>query len=521
MRSAKSVSAPAAVTPALLRRVLLASSVGTIIEWYDFFIFGSLASLVIGPQFFPKNDNPLLQTLEALATFAAGFVVRPFGALFFGRLGDLVGRKHTFLLTLLLMGGSTFAITFLPNFSQIGFAAPALLVLLRLVQGLALGGEYGGATTYVAEHTPDNRRGFYTSLLQLTATIGLILSISIILICRVGLTSVQFQAWGWRIPFAVSGLLVVVSYFIRRRLGESPVFAQMKAAGTTSQTPLRDSFVNPENRRLVLLSLFGLTMGYGCAWYAAHFYSSVFIGTILKVDFVQTNIIMLIALVLATPFAVVFGNLSDKIGRKRLMLTGLALVTLSFYPIYQQMSVVVDYSHKAVIDRKISRFTDVQAQTIAVTKTQIFAGGTSVGVTTTKGKGFAKPEVKTEVHLTDAARNQLIFLVWLQVFFVTLAYGPIAAYLVELFPARIRYTSLSLPYHIGNGIFGGMTPFVATALISVTGNSLAGLLYPLSMAGLTTIIGAFLLPETNKTPNKPAPKSNKKGLEGRSGNKRK
>lgn len=494
MRSAKKPPLPPSVKPGTLRRVLIASSVGTIIEWYDFFIFGSLATLVIGPQFFPKNDNALLQTLEALATFAAGFVVRPFGALFFGRLGDLVGRKHTFLLTLLLMGGSTFAITFLPNFDQIGYVAPTLLVLLRLVQGLALGGEYGGATTYVAEHTPDKQRGFYTSLLQLTATIGLVLSIAIILTCRLWLSPEAFQAWGWRIPFAVSGLLVVVSYFIRRRLGESPVFAQMKAAGTTSKSPLRESFVNPENRRLVLLALFGLTMGYGCAWYTAHFYSSVFIGTILKVDFVQTNVIMLVALVLATPFAVVFGALSDKIGRKRLMLTGLALVSVSFYPIYRQMSAVVDYSDRAVVDRQISRLTDVRAHTQAVTETKTFIGGTSVAVTTKTGAGLSKADVKTIVYVSDSVRNQLIFWVWLQVFFVTLAYGPIAAYLVELFPARIRYTSLSLPYHIGNGIFGGMTPFVATALIAATGNIFAGLIYPLALAALTTLIGAFMLP---------------------------
>jgi len=499
MRSAESNLIPPAVSSRNLRRVLLASSVGTIIEWYDFFIFGSLATFIIGPQFFPSNDNPLIQTLEALATFAAGFVVRPFGALVFGRLGDLTGRKHTFLLTLLLMGGATFAITFLPNFVQIGYAAPIILVLLRLVQGLALGGEYGGATTYVAEHTPDNRRGFYTSLLQLTATVGLFLSTAIILSCRLGLSTEQFQAWGWRIPFAVSGLLVVVSYFIRRRLGESPVFAQLKATGTTSANPLRDSFINPQNRRLVLLALFGLTMGYGCIWYTAHFYSSVFMGTILKIDFVQTNTIMLVALLLATPFAVVFGALSDRIGRKGLMMTGLALSAIGFYPIYRQMSTVAEYADKSVVDRQISRRQDVKTNTVTVTETNFFAGGTSVALTTTTGPLLAKPQVQTVVRLTDKARNELIFWVWLQVFFVTLAYGPIAAYLVELFPARVRYTSLSLPYHVGNGIFGGMTPFVATALISATGNPFAGLLYPLTVAALTVGIGLALLPKRGGT----------------------
>lgn len=484
-----------------LRRIILASGIGTVIEWYDFFIFGSLATTVIGPQFFPRSDNPLLQTLEALATFAVGFVVRPFGALFFGRLGDTVGRKYTFLLTLLLMGGSTFAVAFIPTYTQIGLISPVILVLLRLVQGLALGGEYGGATTYVAEHTPDSRRGFYTSLIQLTATIGLVLSIAVILTCRLTQSPEQFQAWGWRIPFALSGLLVVVSYFIRKNMGESPLFAKLKVEGTLSKNPLRESFVNPQNRRLVLLTLFGLTAGYGCIWYTAHFYSSVFIGTIMHVDFLQTNQIMLVALMLGTPFAVLFGSLSDRVGpgwpgRKKMMMTGLALAVLSFYPIYRQMGALIDYSGKQLVHSEVSAGTDPRTRTPEETKTDTFSDGSSVAVTVSPS-----PRVppKIVVHVSNPARNWLTFWVFVQVFLVAIAYGPIAAFLVELFPTRIRYTSLSLPYHLGNGIFGGLTPFVATALISATGNSFAGLIYPLGVAAITVIIGTLLLPGSSRT----------------------
>ncbi len=493
-------SSTAEITRAQLRRIILASGIGTVIEWYDFFIFGSLAATVIGPQFFPKSDNPLVQTLEALATFAVGFVVRPFGALVFGKLGDTVGRKYTFLVTLLLMGGSTFAVAFVPNYAQIGLIAPMILVLLRLVQGLALGGEYGGATTYVAEHTPDTRRGFYTSLIQLTATIGLVLSIAIIFTCRTLLSPDEFQEWGWRIPFVLSGLLVIVSYFIRQNMDESPLFNQLKTTNTVSKNPLKESFVNPQNRRLVLLTLFGLTAGYGCIWYTAHFYPSVFIGTIMHVDFLQTNQIMLVAIMLATPFAVFFGSLSDKrgiawISRKKLMMTGLALASITFYPIYRQMATAIETSGKVVAQSTVSN--GIEAGKTVRSETRTFTDGSSEVITQVLNDPSARP--KTVIHLNSSSRNRLILWVFLQVFIVAMAYGPIAAYLVELFPTRIRYTSLSLPYHIGNGIFGGLTPFIATALISSTGNQFAGLLYPLGMAAVTTLIGLFRLPESTGT----------------------
>jgi MFS family permease len=437
------------VPPKTLWRVIVASSLGTLIEWYDFYIFGALATLIIGPQFFPKVDNPLVQTLEALATFAVGFVVRPFGALFFGRLGDMVGRKYTFLVTLLLMGGSTFAIAFVPNYDAIGFFAPAVLLLLRLFQGLALGGEYGGAATYVAEHTPDNRRGYYTGFVQITATLGLVLAIGVILACRQSQTPEQFRLWGWRIPFLLSGVLVVVSYFIRKNMAESPLFAQLKADGQVAKNPLRESFAKKENLRLVLLILFGLTAGQGCVYYTAHFYASVFLGTILKVDFVQVNQIMIVALVLASPFSVGFGALSDRIGRKWLMMAGLMLFVVFAFPIYQQIS-----------------------DTVAA------------------GKLPGSPAL-----LTDASRNYLMLLVFVQVFFVMMVYGPIAAFLVESFPTHIRYTALSLPYHIGNGIFGGLTPFIATSLIASTGNPFSGLWYPVIVGGVSVVVGSLFLPE--------------------------
>lgn len=450
MPALSAVAATPAVGIRKLWNVIIAASLGTLIEWYDFFIFGALAALIIGPQYFPQNNDPLIQTMSALATFAAGFIVRPFGALVFGRLGDVVGRKHTFLVTLLLMGGSTFAIAFVPTFAQIGYAAPAILLILRLVQGLALGGEYGGATTYVAEYAPDNRRGFYVSFVQITATGGLVLSIGVILACRTWLSADDFSAWGWRIPFLASGLLVVGSYFIRRNMAESPVFTQLKTEGRVSKNPLRESFTKKENLRLVLLALFGLTAGQGCVYYAVHFYSSVFIGTLLKVDFVQTNQIMLTAMVLASPLSIGFGALSDKIGqRKPIMMLGLALFVVFTYPIYGQISATVAESFR----------------------------------------------VQPGPLLTDTARNWLIFYVFVQVVFSTMIYGPIAAFLVELFPTHIRYTSLSLPYHIGNGIFGGLTPFIATALISATGNNLTGLAYPVGIAAVTVVVGVFFLKE--------------------------
>jgi MFS family permease len=433
--------------PKLIWKVIGASSAGTLIEWYDFYIFGSLAT-IIATQFYPQG-NETAALLGTLATFATGFIVRPFGALVFGRMGDVVGRKYAFLVTLLLMGGATTAIGLLPNFEQIGIFAPVLLLLLRLIQGLALGGEYGGAATYVAEHSPDGQRGYYTSFIQTTATLGLFVSLGVILATRLGLGEDAFKDWGWRIPFLLSFVLVLVSYWIRISLKESPVFQKMKATGKTSKSPLRESFMNPENRRLVILALLGATMGQGVVWYTGQFYALYYLQTVLKVDFVIANQIIAVALILGTPFFIVFGALSDKIGRKPIMLAGCLLAALAYVPIYQAMT---------------------------------WASGFQAGV------GSPNPNVFL-----------LTIFVFLQVLLVTMVYGPIAAYLVELFPTKIRYTSMSLPYHIGNGVFGGLVPLIGTAMVSATGNMYAGLIYPISIAAACFVIGIFYLPDQKHT----------------------
>lgn len=429
--------------------VIGASSAGTLIEWYDFYIFGSLAT-IISAHFFPKGHETVA-LLSTLATFATGFVVRPFGALIFGRMGDVVGRKHTFMITLLLMGGATTAIGFLPTYEQIGIFAPIGLLLLRLLQGLALGGEYGGAATYVAEHSPDGQRGYYTSFIQTTATLGLFVSLGVILTARLSLGDATFQDWGWRIPFLLSVALVAFSYIIRRKMDESPVFKEMKASGKASKSPLRDSFLNPENRRLVLIALFGATAGQGVVWYTGQFYALYYLQTVLKVDFVTTNIIIAAALILATPFFVFFGRLSDRIGRKKVMLSGMTLAALTYYPIYKAMEFYSGWNPQM------------------------------------PNAAAVNPDV---VMLTA--------LVFIQVLYVTAVYGPIAAFLVELFPAHIRYTSMSLPYHLGNGVFGGLVPFIGTALVAATGNHFAGLIYPISVAVITIVIGAFYLKDQKK-----------------------
>ncbi len=416
-------------------KVIGASSAGTLIEWYDFYIFGSLAT-IISTHFFPKG-HPTAAFLSTLAVFATGFIVRPFGAIVFGRLGDLVGRKYTFLVTLVLMGGSTFLIGLLPNYETIGIFAPILLVLLRLVQGLALGGEYGGAATYVAEHSPDDRRGFYTSFIQTTATLGLFVSLGVILFCRQQMGSETFAAWGWRVPFLLSIFLVLISYYIRVRMEESPLFAKAKSAGKLSPNPLKESFLQKENLKLVLLALFGATAGQGVVWYTGQFYALFFLQRIAHVDFVTANIIIAWALVLGTPFFIFFGSLSDRIGRKPIIMAGCLLAAFLYVPIYQGML------------------------------------------------HFAAPLNQT----------MLTALVLLQVLFVTMVYGPIAAFLVELFPTRIRYTSMSLPYHIGNGVFGGLTPFIATSLVARTGNNYAGLAYPITIALVTFAVGMLFIKE--------------------------
>jgi MFS family permease len=413
--------------------VIAASSAGTLIEWYDFYIFGSLAT-IIAKHFFPSG-NPTVALLSTLATFATGFVVRPFGALVFGRMGDVVGRKHAFMVTLLLMGASTMAIGLLPSYETIGVAAPILLLLLRLIQGLALGGEYGGAATYVAEHSPEGKRGFYTSFIQTTATLGLFVSLGVILATRLTLGEEAFAHWGWRLPFVLSVFLVFFSWYIRRSMSESPLFEAAKKKGTLSQNPIRESFMNPVNRRMVMLALFGATMGQGVVWYTGQFYALYYLQTVMKIDFVLANQIIAVALLAGTPFFIVFGALSDRIGRKPIMLTGMVVAALTYIPIYKAM---VAYADNPVM---------------------------------------------------------LTVLIFIQVIYVTMVYGPIAAFLVELFPTHIRYTSMSLPYHIGNGVFGGLVPFIGTMVVAQTGNIYAGLYYPIGVALICAIIGFFFIKE--------------------------
>jgi MFS family permease len=416
--------------------VILASSAGTVIEWYDFYIFGSLAAVISG-VFYPET-NQTISLLKWLATFAVGFAVRPFGALVFGRIGDLVGRKYAFMVTLLIMGGSTAAIGLLPGSNTLGLLAPILLVTLRLLQGLALGGEYGGAAVYVAEHSPDGKRGFYTSFIQTTATLGLFLSLIVILLTKHSMSDADFKAWGWRIPFLLSSILVVVSYYIRARMAESPLFARLKAEGKTSTAPLTESYGTAERWKIFFIVLLGATAGQAVVWYTGQFYALLFLQTVLKVPVDTAYKIVAISLVLATPFFVVFGSLSDRIGRKKIIMAGCLLAALTYLPIYHAMAAAAD-------------------------------------------------------PLNFWA---LVGLMFVQVLYVTMVYGPIAAFLVESFPARIRYTSLSLPYHFGNGWFGGFTPVIATSIVASTGNRYAGLYFPIAVALMTFVVGSFMLRET-------------------------
>jgi len=414
-------------------KVITASSVGTMIEWYDFYIFGSLAA-IISTEFFP-GSNPTAAFLKTLATFAVGFAVRPFGALVFGRIGDLIGRKFAFLATLLIMGGSTAAIGFLPGYATIGIGAPIILVLLRLLQGLALGGEYGGAAVYVAEHSPDGKRGYYTSYIQTTATLGLFLSLAVILIVRALVGEDAFKVWGWRVPFILSLLLLAISYYIRVRLRESPLFAALKETGRTSRAPIQESFGTWSRWKIFFAVLFGATAGQAVVWYTGQFYALLFLQTVLKVPLVTSYVCVAIALALGTPLFVFFGSLSDRIGRKKIMMAGNLLAAILYVPIYHAM------------------------------------------------KAYSSPV--NAVMLT--------LLVFVQVVFVTMVYGPIAAFLVEAFPAKIRYTSLSLPYHFGNGWFGGFLPIIATSLVARTGNIYAGLAFPIVVALITFVVGSLVL----------------------------
>jgi MFS family permease len=436
------------MTLASIRRIIAASSVGTMIEWYDFYIFGMLAK-TISLEFFPA-DNPTAALLSTLAIFAAGFIVRPFGALVFGLLGDKVGRKYTFLLTLILMGGSTFLIGCVPGYKSIGILAPILVLLLRLIQGLALGGEYGGAATYVAEHAPVGKRGLYTSWIQTTATLGLFVALGVILLVKSNMSEAAFTAeWGgWRFPFWISLLLVGVSVYIRLNMSESPLFAELKSSGKTAVNPLKESFQQRANFKLVLLALFGAVMGEGVVWYTGQFYAQSFLETKCKLDFEQSRTILLWAIAAATPFFVFFGWLSDRIGRKWILMTGMLLAVLTYRPIFGYF---IDHS-------------------------------------------IALDPTATTIVLTSDLYWKFVGLVFLLIFYVTMVYGPIAAFLVELFPTRIRYTSMSLPYHIGNGVFGGLVPFIGLLLsTSLPGDPLVGLWYPIGITAVCFLIGVLYL----------------------------
>ncbi len=483
--------------------VIMASSVGTLIEWYDFYIFGSLAT-ILSQQFFPQT-NPTAAFLSTLATFAAGFIVRPFGAIVFGRLGDLVGRKYTFMVTLVLMGGSTFAIGLVPGYQSIGIAAPILVLILRLLQGLALGGEYGGAATYVAEHAPAARRGYYTSFIQTTATLGLFVSIGVILAIRHWLGVDEFAVWGWRIPFLVSAVLVGISIYIRLRMQESPMFKKIKAEGTISKNPLKESFGKKENLIMVLIALFGATAGQGVVWYTGQFYAMTFIEKTCQVEFVQTRDIIAIALLIGTPFFIVFGAWSDRVGRKYIMMTGLILAVFLYRPIYTKMYSITDTTKKIEVEsaKSIERTTDIAVEGDTTFTKKIahrYADQTvKTEISKTKSDGSVL-ETKMEINLSGDNYWLMIALVVVQVLLVTMVYGPIAAFLVELFPTRIRYTSMSLPYHIGNGIFGGLTPFIATSLYESSktssvpgGDPIAGLWYPIIVAAISFVIGMIFL----------------------------
>jgi len=493
-----------------IRKVIAASSVGTMIEWYDFYIFGMLA-LTISKQFFPSN-NPTAALLSTLAVFAAGFIVRPFGALVFGRLGDLIGRKYTFLITLVMMGGSTFLMGLVPGYKAIGIAAPLLVLVLRLMQGLAVGGQYGGAATYVAEHVPGNKRGYYTSWIQTTATLGLFMALGAIMLVKLNMSDEKFNAdWGgWRYPFWLSILLVIVSVYIRLKMKESPLYAKLKAEGKTSVNPLKESFSHKANFKMVLLALFGAVMGQGVIWYTGQFYAQNFLETKCNIEFSQSRTIMLWAIAFATPFFLFFGWLSDKIGRKWIMMVGMLLGILTYRPIFATFLNDTDTKQWLKSDYSVvkeeSSITMNAGDSILKTTTTYATPDKNyftrvITDTLTKGRNEIthivnanKKAVYTNKKLNNSYYIKFVFLVWLLIIYVTMVYGPIAAFLVEMFPTKIRYTSMSLPYHIGNGVFGGLVPFIGVLLTTVyKTDPLVGLWYPIGVAALCFIIGTIYL----------------------------
>ena len=454
--------------------VITASSVGTMIEWYDFYIFGSLAA-VLSLKFYPPG-NDTFAYIAYLATFAVGFLVRPFGAIFFGRIGDLIGRKYAFLVTLSVMGGATALIGLLPTYKTAGWFAPIALIAIRVLQGLALGGEYGGAAVYVGEYSPDGKRGFYTSFIQITATLGLFISLIVILVTQQSMSKDEFSAWGWRIPFLISIFLVAISLYIRLKLKESPIFASMKSAGRTSIQPLKDAFTKWPNLKQVLITLFGATAGQGVVWYTGQFYALFYMQTVLKINPTMANKIIAVALLASMPFFVVFGALSDRIGRKKIILAGCLIAVLTYIPIYHAMEKAAGNN---IVGIQSTRNKVTNA--ISLTPMTIDATGNKV-----PAKEAQNPD-----------KFMLGLLIFVQVMFVCMVYGPIAAFLVESFPAKVRYTSLSLPYHIGNGVFGGMLPLIGLSLCAATGNIYAGLYYPMIVAAITFVVGSLLLRETH------------------------
>jgi MFS family permease len=527
------------------RKVIFASSLGTVFEWYDFYLYGTLAA-VIGKKFFTALD-PNSQMIFSLLAFAAGFIVRPFGALVFGRLGDMIGRKYTFLVTIVLMGGSTFIVGCLPGYEMIGIAAPILLIILRMMQGLALGGEYGGAATYVAEHSPANKRGFFTSWIQTTATLGLFLSLLVILGARTAVGEEQFADWGWRIPFWVSALLLIISVWIRMSMNESPAFAKMKSEGKVSKAPLTESFGKWSNLKIVILALVGLTAGQAVVWYTGQFYALFFLTNTLKVDNATANLMIAASLIIGTPFFVIFGALSDKIGRKPIIMAGCLIAALTYFPLFKALTeaanpalAAAQAANKIVVTadptecsfqfnptgtKKFTSSCDIAKQVLAANsasyETVEGQGPATIAIGTTviqsySSNGLEAADAKAKdaafkKSVTDALRAagypakadpagvnkpMIILILSILVVYVTMVYGPIAAMLVEMFPTRIRYTSMSLPYHIGNGWFGGLLPATGVAIVAQTGNMYNGLWYPIIVAAGTFVIGMLFVKET-------------------------